>query len=128
MKKRMLILPLLCLCLNACDSIDLSQKPENWNLEYWLFDKVDINSIDKNRLYMRHEDSCEYLDKNYKVLDSWAKYGYLLRDGEFPNFEKTVSYNLFNHNNEWMVTKVIMADPSIDCYGFLDGQKNFEKF
>lgn len=121
MKKKILLLPFMSLCLSACaPSIDLSKKPEDWALKYWLLDSVDISKIDSKRLHKNYEHSYSYLDDNYPITERFTYYGY--------TDSGCVTYNLFSYNDLWVVTQIEVFDADINFYDITTSTASLEKF
>lgn len=116
MKRKIMFLPFACLCLNACASnpkYDILKRPDDWKLEFWLLDTVDMTTISKDRLDEHYPGVIFYLDRHYSTNVGWQLYsqytGYYVR------------YNFFNLDDTWIVTEVTIGDNSLNVYGLSIG-------
>ena len=111
MKNKIYILTHLCLILGltSCttSNVDITVRPKDYKLDYWLTEIVDVTKIDKSLFYKsKYEGSETYLDSRYNFINVQGQ-------KELP--EKYVTYNV--NLGKSMIQTIIITDPSITIYG-----------
>ena len=111
MKNKIYILTHLCLIfgLTSCttSNVDITVRPKDYKLDYWLTEIVDVTKIDKSLFYKsKYEGSETYLDSRYNFINDQGQ-------KELP--EKYVTYNV--NLGKSMIQTIIITDPSITIYG-----------
>ena len=65
MKKiNFILLSFLYFSLAGCTSIDITVRPNDYNLDYWVGESIDINGFDTSKIYEKSEERIVYLDSN----------------------------------------------------------------
>ncbi len=111
MKNKFYILTHLCLIfgLTSCatSNVDITVRPKDYKLDYWLTEIVDVTKIDKSLFYeSRREGSETYLDSRYNFINVQGQ-------KELP--EKYVTYDV--NLEKSMIVAILIKDPSITMYG-----------
>lgn len=111
MKNKFYILTHLCLIfgLTSCttSNADITVRPKDYKLDYWLTEIVDVTKIDKSLFYeSRREESETYLDYRYNFINVQGQ-------KELP--EKYVTYDV--NLEKSMIVAILIKDPSITVYG-----------
>ena len=119
MKKFLCLLSLMILPLTSCTTvyIDVTVKPSDAKLAYWVGDIIDNEEIDQDYIVAGFEKNY-YLDHNYifEILDDGSK-----------NIPKThVYYSLKNYDDSRMIVSAIsITDSDITIYGLsMNSSKN----
>ena len=82
--------------------VDFKQKPKDFVCEYWLFDNVDYDSIDKSLIIYEYENKFNFVDSKYA--------------NDLSSNEKT-SFNAVKVDDKWTINGVYTDDPTICMYG-----------
>ncbi len=111
MKNKIYILNHLCLIfgLTSCttSNVDITVRPKDYKLDYWLTEIVDVTKIDKSLFYeSRREESETYLDSRYNFINVQGQ-------KELPKKYVTYDVNL----EKSMIQTILIKDPSITVYG-----------
>ena len=111
MKHKISILTHLCLIfgLTSCttSNVDITVRPKDYKLDYWLTEIVDVTKIDKSLFYMCEYERYEtYLDSSYIFINDQE-------EKKLP--EKYVTYDV--NLEKSMIQTIIITDPSITIYG-----------
>ncbi len=111
MKNKFYILTHLCLIfgLTSCttSNADITVRPKDYKLDYWLTEIVDVTKIDKSLFYeSRCGGSETYLDSRYNFINVQGQ-------KELP--EKYVTYDV--NLEKSMIVAILIKDPSITMYG-----------
>lgn len=111
MKNKFYILTHLCLIfgLTSCttSNVDITVRPKDYKLDYWLTEIVDVTKIDKSLFYeSRREGSETYLDSRYNFINGQGQ-------KELPKKYVTYDVNL----EKSMIQTILIKDPSITVYG-----------
>lgn len=96
--------------LSGCiaSKIDISAKPEDYNLDYWISQKIDTTTLDSSLLYESKNDVNTYLDSNYFFEEVEGK-------RELPS--RCVVYDVYVGEKQSMVETIKITDPTISVYG-----------
>ncbi len=87
--------------------VDPINRPFDYNLDYWLNEKIAIDNIDKSLIY-----ESEY-ESEYIFLDSRYQFSKEYGNKKMP--QKYVAYQL--NSDKTMITTITINDPSVSIYG-----------
>lgn len=111
MKNKFYILTHLCLIfgLTSCttSNVDITVRPKDYKLDYWLTEIVDVTKIDKSLFYISEYGRYEtYLDSSYDFINDQE-------EKKLP--EKYVTYDV--NLEKSMIVAILIEDPAITVYG-----------
>lgn len=115
MKKVLCLVLLSVFSLTSCSmyDVDVTKKPKDTSLTYWVGEKIKNDEIDQNRiLYNARFDFCWYLDSNYSfdIGEDGSK--------KLPQDKVYVYYEIEKYDEEYMVVSLIsITDSNITVYG-----------
>ena len=111
MKHKIYLFSLFCLILGLTSCValntDLQVRPKDYDLDYWLTEKIDVANMDKSLFYQSKYEGYEtYLDSRYDFVKEQEK-------TKLPEVYATYSVNL----EKSMIETIIIKDPTISVYG-----------
>ncbi len=105
----LVLLSSVCFSLTGCNSTDITVRPNDYDLDYWISETVDINDIDASKIYEKSDEKVVYLDSNYSFQSN--------TDGA-PIFPKEYVRYIFSFSeNDWSVSSIHITDPSVKIFG-----------
>ena len=119
MKKiNFILLSLLYFSLAGCTSIDITVRPNDYNLDYWVGETIDINGIDTSKIYEKSEERIVYLDSNCSFQSNI--YGSVI----FP--KECARYYFSFKENVWSASTIYITDPSVKVFGLTMNSSEWE--
>jgi len=112
------LLSLLCFSLTCCTSTDITTRPNDYNLNYWIGDTIDINEIDPSKIYEKSEERIVYLDSNYSFQSNI--------DGSLIFPKECARYYVSFRENVWSVSGIYITDPSVKVFGLTMNSSNWK--
>lgn len=103
------LLSLVCFSLAGCTSTDITVRPNDYNLDYWIGENIDINSIEASKIYEKEEESIVCLDSNYSFQSNI--------DGSLILPKEYVTYYFSFRENHWSVSSIHITDPNVKVFG-----------
>lgn len=103
------LLSLVCFSLAGCTSTDITIRPNDYNLDYWIGENIDINSIEASKIYEKEEERIVYLDSHY-IFETNT-------DGTPILPKKYVTYYFYFKENDWSVFSIHITDPGVQMFG-----------
>lgn len=110
------LLSLLCFSLTGCTTTDITIRPNDYNLDYWIDETIDINEIDTSKIYEKSEERIVYLDSNYSFQSNV--------DGSLILPKECVTYYFSFNENDWSVSSIHITDPSVKVFGLTMNSSN----
>ncbi len=103
------LLSLICFSLVGCANTNITVKPKDYDLDYWISETIDVNSIDTSKIYEKSEEKIVYLDSNYSFQSN--------TDGLLILPKECVIYHFTFSENVWSVSFIYVTDPSVKMFG-----------
>ncbi len=97
--------------LTSCSkaSIDISKRPNDYKLDYWLTDTIGFNELNDSLFYaVKYDSIYTYLDSNY-VFETKND------TKELPNYY--VIYDLCVEDQKITIQAIFITDPDVSIYG-----------
>ncbi len=104
-----LLFSLICFSLAGCTDTDITVRPKDYDLDYWITETIDINVINGAKIYEKSDESIVYLDSNYSFQSN--------TDGSLILPKEYVTYHISFSENEWSVSSIRVTDPSVKIFG-----------
>ncbi len=104
-----LLLSLICFSFAGCNSTDITDRPKDYDLDYWICETIDINGIDASKIYEKSEEKIVYLDSNYSFQSNTDGSPVLPKEG--------VAYHFTFSENVWSVSFIYVTDPGVKMFG-----------
>ncbi len=89
--------------------MDITVKPKDYDLDYWISEAVDINGIDASQIYEKSDERIVYLDSNYSFQSN--------TDGSPVLPKECVIYHFSLSENVWNVSSIHVTDPIVKIFG-----------
>lgn len=110
--RKNICIPLLCLLATSCgqNDIDIKQRPNDYNLDYWICETTNYEAINESSFYEKNEKFLVCIDSNYAFIQAGEN------QKKFP--KEYVKYTFYQVNtDEWLVGSICITDPKIEIYG-----------
>lgn len=99
----------VCFSLAGCGDTDITVRPNDYDLDYWIGETIDIDEIDASKIYEQSEEEIVYVDSDYS---------FQIGTDCLPILSKErVIYHFSFREKKWSVSSIHITDPSVQMFG-----------